>query len=917
MPVTVREFCIARCGGLPVTILDELRTGKSRSLAEQILVDERKHASGREGVSDILHGAVSRSDDAGDRRRLLDLRRRLFNARPVRDELVSCAQRLLAADELQLVEESVSTVGRLQEGGRLLEPTFSREIATARSRFRRAIDDPDFQKGVLLSSTSLAANMATYSSENAGKPSSRQLQVERGLLRYFTRASAKATPFGTFCAVIEGRLNATAMTRALTLNLSGNIREKRSRVRPNKTLYRVLWRHALSCPSVRLRTAVALNPTLERQNGRMRFLTVAGGVETFQRVTRNEALDLVVQMLSARDAAPVAAVAETLAASPEIETSLDEAQEFLLQLAGIGLLRFHSGIPDQEADWIEPLRARLEHIDDDGAGAALIIGLLSTLSLETTRYATAALDERRNIEHRVKAAITDTLSRANIKASDFDGRHLFEDCTADASLQVDLDSAGLAALERAGELLFELERLSFYRSEMEGMRQFFARNYTAHGQTRVPLLAFYEDFYRDHYKELADKRARLRKPPATEGNEEREKREAAMRDATNPFGLESIEARRMANGRLFRLIQERWANDPTAPVIDLTLDEIRRIIDRSGSPRARWGSLATFCQLTLSEDGRAQVLVPSAHGVPGYGKYFSRFLYLLPDASRERVRAENRALADSGSVLAEVQNDGSFNGNLHPPLVDYEIPYPTSDGSGMPSVNVSALVVELDPHSEGRLRLLETTTGREVVPLDLGFLNPMRRPPLFQLLTRFTPCGCPFTIPMPWTSTTATSTARVPDECIQRPRITVDGSIVIARRQWNFAAGAVPAPTSGESEALYFLRVSRWVERFGLPTRAYIRTAAGWHESAAESQRTPAAEQRHSPDSFKPQYVDFASPLLLQLFARAAGALRGKGLLVEECLPAMDELPARGGERYAYELVVQFDMREATPNANH
>jgi hypothetical protein len=62
---------------------------------------------------------------------------------------------------------------------------------------------------------------------------------------------------------------------------------------------------------------------------------------------------------------------------------------------------------------------------------------------------------------------------------------------------------------------------------------------------------------------------------------------------------------------------------------------------------------------------------------------------------------------------------------------------------------------------------------------------------------------------------------------------------------------------------------------------------------------------RRSRDFLKPQFVDFSSPLLVRLFARLPGDLPNYVITIEECLPAVSQLPVAQGQPFATELVLQ------------
>jgi hypothetical protein len=283
----------------------------------------------------------------------------------------------------------------------------------------------------------------------------------------------------------------------------------------------------------------------------------------------------------------------------------------------------------------------------------------------------------------------------------------------------------------------------------------------------------------------------------------------------------------------------------------------------------------------------------------GFGKYFSRFLYMLPDDVQEQVRRENAALTDD--LLAEICGDAQFNANLHPPLLKWEISYPTGEsGAAEEQLRSSDIGVEPDPEDPDTLRLVHAPTGRRVVPVDLGFLNPRMRPPLYQLVSRFTPPAM-FAPPVPESpeprrprpdpsepaaqsadadtavadtadaqevdadtavaepavdadtavaDTAVADTAVVlaadaddgaakgdagapaeaapaepppPPRILARPRVTFEGSLVLARRRWVVPGTLFPQREPHEAAADFFVRANRWRHEAGIPETAYIR----------------------------------------------------------------------------------------------
>lgn len=190
------------------------------------------------------------------------------------------------------------------------------------------------------------------------------------------------------------------------------------------------------------------------------------------------------------------------------------------------------------------------------------------------------------------------------------------------------------------------------------------------------------------------------------------------------------------------------------------------------------------------------------------------------------------------------------------------------------------------------------------MPVDLGFMNPRMRPPLFQLLSRFTPVVS-FNISLPEQLSPTEPTEKANDEerpdVVTRPRITYHGDLVLARRQWRLDGAALPTPEPSEEAFDHFARVDAWRRRLGLPPSVFLRL---------RPQGRAPREHLH-----KPQFIDFESPLLVELFGRIGDSL-GDTLfhaVFEECLPD-DRHLVHGPDaddretRWATELILQVDL---------
>jgi hypothetical protein len=130
------------------------------------------------------------------------------------------------------------------------------------------------------------------------------------------------------------------------------------------------------------------------------------------------------------------------------------------------------------------------------------------------------------------------------------------------------------------------------------------------------------------------------------------------------------------------------------------------------------------------------------------------------------------------------------------------------------------------------------------------------------------------------------------------PRVTVD-RLVVARESWQFAPESL-AFVRDKSEANRFLAARRWARDRGLPRCVFVKV----------------------PIERKPFYVDFDSPILVNMLAKMGRRMLEQGtadalISVTEMLPSSDQswLPDADGQRYTSELrIVAVD--QASPAQN-
>jgi hypothetical protein len=1028
-----RRF-VCRISGAPTDGVDAMRAPRTLERIDALAAAEERLPALGERVSEVLFAAIGAAgDDRTARNRLLRARRELFNLRPLSTEVLDAACGHLdpgAADSVRALQQALVERDALV---RAAQQAYAEESGRARGEFRALLRDPDFRKGLLVSSRSLHASLDRYTGGGAAL-SGRDEKTERGLLRYYTRMAMKATPFAAFCAVVPGRFedasgdasSDSADSGSELLRLQGDPGAKRSFVRINKLLYGILLEHLKERETVRRLLVVEANPTLRTEGGRLVFLSAVQGREVFQRVPANEVLQVILAVFGRRAQPTLGDLIAELTGDPQIEATPEEASAYLEKLIEIGFLRFHTGIREQDADWDVPFRALLDAMDDDHARQSH--ELLGVVREKTDAYAVAPVEQRERIVGEIHAAIDAAFEAMEVKGRLRKDMPFYEDATAPVEASVALT----APVQRAADTLEAwarvTSRLAWPRAEQATMRHFFDQHY---GDSRgVPLLKFYEDFYREHFKAHVEKEQKLRAGVDRDTLKDY--------DVGNPFGLEFVKALGEARNRLQERVVERWRESPDAPEVTLSMAEVEETLAGVEPQPAPCRSVSAFSILVppREEGTDPAFLLQGGSYTAGYGKYFSRFLYMLPEEMVEEVRAGNDAL--TGELLAEICGDAQFNANLHPPLLRWEISYPTGEsGAAGDQLLSSDLVVEPDPEDPHSLCLRHGGTGRRVVPVDLGFLNPRMRPPLYQLLSRFTPPvtfapsipESPVTRPpaaeKPPTdaeppaaegSVDDTAAARAdasveavaegsaapradaqpaetaspadekadtpteesaeekpagpPPRIVHRPRISIDGRVLLTRRRWLVPSVLLPQRGADESAADFFVRASRWRREAGLPESCYLRVlplpdpaarkpgdAQAEQQDAQEAAMNvgadapPAAEEAEAPeaaappaaedgaeapageaaadaakvppkkvttpsrDFYKPQFMDFGNPLLVGLLGKLGSGLKHFNVVFEERLPGPGALSRVNGKAYATEMVIQLNFPEGTTGA--
>ncbi|MFJ4007444.1 lantibiotic dehydratase [Streptomyces sp. NPDC090023] len=894
--VTLHDRFMLRVAGLPAETVEVLRAPETADWAARTAAEEDRLRALGARLSDPLSAAVGGTEDAALRRRLLALRRQVFNNRlpadlPAARDLASGLDGDTGADLTAWLDARLRWEELRAEG----ETVLGGALARTRAALRGLTLDDRLRRGLLLASPTLEERLDAFAADPNPAPGKRARKMERSLLSYLYRTACKTSPFSTLTGVALGgfteggdltevgdawtshpRLNVVVLSRLAELIVADPARRADLPVAPASG-----WK--LDDDRVRyVRRAVTAGDdsapvSFDAAQDRLFFLRRQGALDGMLTLLRDTEGTLTHGDLRRW-------LATTTGAGEE------EAGHYLAALRDLGMLQLPS--LDTSVHSADPLRAFQRALRGLGvAWADTVAARLDGPAEAVARYGAADVPTRRALLAGLRTELGSLQLDLGAGRPVLPQTLLYEDVSAGTTSAPLAQWAEpvVAPLRSIGRVLPAFDVALPQRLTLKG---FFVARYGRGGRCEDLLRLvhdFHEDIFRQYLQFTAAKDGYL--PDGSHAPEE------------NWLGVPEITAVDRARATLTARMRERWAElpDDTDEFVldDATVDEMA---DALGTAAPVFRPQSHFLQLARRDDGPLAVLNNSYGGLcfP-----FTRFTHCFDgsDGLTGALREGLRSVPPPGAVLAEVTaGAATTNLNLHGRLTDYEIVCPgeTSTAPEEARLHLDDLYAVHD-ETEDRLLLRSRRLDREVVPVYLGYLVPMVLPEIPRTLLLFSPTSR--SVPDVWRGV---PTGEAEDGVTRRPRVR-HHALVLQRRSWTAADGHLPLRAPGTADADWYLGWHRWRVRHGLPARVFATV----HEETADGQG--AAWFGGS----KPQYVDFESPLSLTALE---GLLAGKRArtVFEEMLPAEDELHVTSPRgRHVAELAVELlparPEEDATP----
>jgi hypothetical protein len=920
---------LLRVAGLPFDAVESLRFAATARWADEVLSLEARMEARRELLVDALHIAVHETaDEPARQRKLINLKRDVFNRRAPKD--VAAARGAMASLDAdagatleQWLQEACARTELLRCGQQILDD----EGATLRARLKEVVQHPDFRHGLLISSPTLDRDVDHYLKATNKKLNRRLRLAERSILLYLLRTACKTSPFSTLNSVTDGVFESdeTQKTDASIAYVADDM-TKKSFIQLNVAALSRLSVLLLESSEISKNLPVCLNKGWDIEGNRIRYLrnkTSISGTNTPQ------AFDSVEESIFYLPLSPtVMRLIECLGGGRTVKMSdlvleisdgaaseREKVETLLLHLLRLGMLV----VPGLHLPLSDPLllsRYRRELAKFANPLVAEVAARLEKVESLVGGYADAPHAERRASLESIKQEFQACFALLGGDEADVPRTLLYEDSTI-APQRLAASRSGWRQTEAA---LADVQRLLPVFDPTLGNRlvtnAFFKVIY-GEGQRCDDVLSFAETFSQDYYREYMSASPR-RSPLDKEGN---------FRPSINHFKIPEIiqldEARRLTAEMVERAFAEAA---PGSREIELSAEALKELAASVPRSNERLDATSFFAQLAETDDGARLVINRSYSGL---SLMFSRFIYPLEAHGRGQLlkglRETLRGLQPVGAVFAEMQAAYDTNLNIHPPVTDYELLFPGEQSVRAPEEQLLLrdLYIEHDAASDS-LHLYSKRLGKEVIPLYVGFLLPAALPHLRQVLLNFSFMS--FSMMNLWRG--VKGLPEVGDSIAYYPRVRYR-NIVLQRASWKVATSYFPAQEPEQSDADYFLAVSRWRHENGIPKRVFVSPEVGQpkpappkeeeEEAAAnadaeakpQEKKTEAkAEQETGADTLilKPLYVDFDNHFCLQLLERVVS--RTGRISLTEALPERDQLWfSPDGKSHVTELILELNSK--------
>lgn len=961
-------YSLIRIGGESFEDWDKLDASELVNFFKGLSDGHQTKTDKKNKLCDDLMDFIRDLEDQNDQNAIQNVRRDIFNERKVKNSKLQKAREILTDELRAQLDQYLQFKVELKEKEETGAAIYERVVKSNRTVFKELISSDSLKKGLVLSSRSLLERLDSYHKREIDQFRKKELQTEISLLQYLTRMYAKTSPFSTFTnlSVVKNDENAKAIDLSHQQDsdeVIGHIRlnnfllkylndlfinyeplYRRLSVRNNPTIQKEeeSYLYLTNNNNIEAFQRIPQNPVVEYiyelVSADKVGLPFGGLVDQLLEAIdadRAEIEDYVKQLIDygfleynlgvsgidpdwdqplievlkpMTDIAHISDLIETLQKMRSLSVTYAEKPSHergaVLQEAFDAFkdvcFKLHeaAGLPEDERKSREELMTIQKEKEEERKKEE------EAKKQEATQKENEEEGEGSKEENQVEEKQEEVFKKSSSTYFSFKPEQIFYE---DTTRQID----GLIASEKANKLIGTLhnvlEQMRIFQGgggERANMKKYFLEKY---GEDKsVDLLTFYEDYFREY-----------KKPEKEKERKQKEEHEQAIKDGKKPEKKEE-----KADPRDPKVIEweKKFLDKASIGLedeinIDLqTLIEINKELElkTEGEQAASYGC---FIQL-MQNNGEISAFVNGTFS--GYGKMLSRFLHILGDGVTETMRDWNKDVIEEDELYIENCDASYFNANLHPTLMPNEIWMPGGHNSLPAEQQIPILDFKVvHDKKETNLKLVHTPTGKRSWVFDLGFQGHQGRSQLFQLLDKFTKADFLFAYPVLGLVNQEYSRQMNPepvdtdkkeeDDNKEKktpsvsftPRIRIE-NLIFQRKTWLIPKVLLPMKETTDDAYSYHKKVALWRLENKLPAEVFI-----YVDPSRGANVDPELKKRLTRDDYKPQYIDFRQPLLVNLFEKLAQKTP-QSMKIVEMLPTSDNMLKIDGKRYVSEFVMQW-----------
>ncbi|MFN1215948.1 lantibiotic dehydratase [Chryseobacterium kwangjuense] len=882
MNLNILPYIFTRYAALPVESLQKLTLSNIEDQLNQWATMTEYAQSCNEKLCDQLYTLIQESSDDKERKLLLNLKRSVFNQRQNARDLAEKIPSETFDSIRDLWNEWLSADLKYKEFKQALEKNFHEQLFSHRKNIQDLAGEYPFKNGVLLSSKDLYEQLENFRGADVQSLSKDQERMEFSVLRYLTRMAYKTSPFSTFTYLGLTKINSETDLKIHDPEIPS------SKIRLNNKLLKRIKKLMERHPDLQGLLFVNTNSSILETDDRFSFLMNCANIEVFQEIQASGVNRYIKEFIhDAQENISLISLIELL--STQIEADFSELKHYVLKLVDSGFLELTLECSEIDPDWDSHLLSFLAGYKSGNKAAEQLWQLISNLREAKNIFGTAGIAQREFLLKESSTLFDRTISDLENQAgiiklpkdeiqnvldyilSKYRNGEGFEklpyipvDYRQEGFIYEDtytnqINTIDENTLNGLGQLLSDLcNRLSAFdirAREKNSVKNFFTSIYSKDQQ--VSLITFYHEYYRHK-------------------NKSEPENEQIQENVWSDLFWKDLQQDEHPHGEI--RIQMKHLN---------------------GLPSSNQSCPAGSAFLQLFDQSSVTGTKAVVNGLmQGMGKMSGRFLHLFDPEISKVHREYNRQLFPH-HILLELNDDSSFNANIHPPLLDYEVKMPASNTQMKKSQQIPLERISVGYNADqDKIYLIDAALKKEIYAFDLCLETITNRSNLYQLMSLFNPCT--YVSYHPLIQVIDLNYAKeLSHEAIRIfPRIIFEEKLILRRKGWLIDLQIIPLQSKEENSSIYFLRFHQWLVKNALPTSVFLYLQSSYIPEDPSQAKTAGTR-----DDYKPQYIDFKQPLLFNLFIKLL-TRAGTFIYIEEALPSVDH----DQERVAEHLIQWYNF---------